>query len=326
MDPANSFQPVTRTIEEFINTRFSIEQYGRLASQMTGYVEDTPLVENFTRKFLAQTGYMYHFAPRAVRENILDGGIKLRNQVQYYHTVKTPGPLSGKNIAWFSPNPTLYPSMIADLFDDDQLSQGIDVFRVKTTPAILSKTFLDPKHRYAGKSSSSIMNSFEASGRSARGLNFLMEYMKGAVGAGVELESIKNLGFDVPIAESLAMVDDAASHEFFRIEPRVAAELFIPGVTSSREFKSAGAKNFEQILAGRIQVDTLKSESMSPADRKLSQRVLAQVREAKSESIRALEAIDATTTTSAKLTPKTFDKIIKSGDVAASVMRFARGL
>lgn len=316
MGPEESFRPVTQTIDQFINTGFSAEQYAKLASQMTGSVKDTPLIESFTRKFLAQTGYMYHFAPTSAREDILDRGIKMAPMGQ------EAGRIAGKSVAWFSPNPTLSSSMIGDLLADSG-RQGLDVFRVKTTSSILSKTFLDPYHRFAGKTSSSIMSSFEASGKSAKGLNFLFEYMKGAVGAGIELESLKKYGFDVPVAESLAVVGDSAE--------RLPAELFIPGVKSSREFQAAfdqGARTFEDVLAKRISDSDIEGliTSMSPEDRKLSQGILAQVRAAKSESIRALEGIDAVTTTSAKLTPKTFNKIIKSGDVAASVMRFARGL
>lgn len=315
MTPEESFKPVTRSIEEFINTQFSPKQYSALASQMAGSVKDTPLVESFTRKFLAQTGYMYHFAPSLAREDILDRGIKLAPMGH------EAGRIAGKSVAWFSPNPTLSPSMIRDLLAGSE--QGLDVFRVKTTPSILSKTFLDPFHRFAGKTSSSVMSSFEASGKSAKGLNFLLEYMQGAVGAGVELESLKKYGFDVPIAESLAIVDSSTE--------RIPAELFIPGVKSPREFQGAfdqGARTFEDILEKRISNSEIEGmiTSMSAEDRKFSQKILAQVRAAKSESIKALENIDAATSTSAKLTPKTFNQIIKSGDVAASVMRFVRGL
>lgn len=311
MDPENSITPVTRTIEEFINTRFSPEEYMRLESQMYGAVKDSPLVERFTRQFLGQTGYMYHFAPRTAREDILEKGIKLGKA-----NISNGELTRSAFAAWFSPNPTMYPQMIEDLLMDQQKS-GLDIYRVKTTPTILSKTFLDPYHTFAGKTSSSIINAYEAGGQTQKGLGFLEKYLKGIMESGKEIEVLPKLGFIAPVAEAVAVIDEAESF--------MPAELFIPDVKNSREFVNiydSGAANFEEMLAKRLQL----KKAMSPADRMLSENVLAEVRAAKDVSTRALEGIKPTPFTSAKLTPKTFNKIMEAGNTAASIMRFVRGL
>jgi len=322
--PRKDYTPVTRTIEEFMNTNFSREEYAKLeflarsrdsSLIMRGQgASNSKLVESFNRKFLAQTGFMYHFAPKSARKDIEQKGIKLSTGYGYDAT----SPLSGRPMAWFSPTPTMFPSMIDDLLVDRK--RGLDVYRVKTTPTILSRTFIDPNFDTIGYKGSRILDSFEASGKSEKGINFLLEYMKGVTDSSGELAS----DFQLPISRALAFIGDQREG----IEhPRIAAELFIPGVTDSDEFQSlydAGAKNFEEVLRGRISAKSWTGPDI--LDKKLSEIALAKVSAAKSESIKALEGIDAVTTTSAKLTPKTFNKIIKSGDVAASVMRFVKGL
>lgn len=324
MLPRKEYTPVTRTIEEFMSTNFSKEEYAKLEflarSRDSSLVQrgegalNAKLIESFNRKYLAQTGFMYHFAPKSARKDIEQKGIKLTSGNDY----KVTSPLSGRPMAWFSPTPTMFPSMIDDLLIDRK--RGLDVYRVKTTPTILSRIFIDPNFNAIGYTGSKILDSFEASGKSEKGINFLLEYMKGVTDSSGELTS----NFQVPISKALAFIGDQREG---MEHPRIAAELFIPGVTDADEFQSlydAGAKNFEEVLRERISVKSWTGPNI--LDKKLSERTLAKVSAAKSESIKALEGIDAVTTTSAKLTPKTFNKIIKSGDVAASVMRFVKGL